>query len=348
MSYRRIVIGVDFSTASLDAVRWVATAFAPHAQLFLAHVVTHARLPSFLGSHVDQAGDPDVDEPTLYPGLAGFAGLAGAPRAEVTVRRGEPADELAALAREVDADLVCVGRSRRRRGSGRFGATTPQRVLARTTRSVLLVPAGARLGPARVLAAVSDGTESEAVLRAATTLTADWDARVDALHALDVRIATSQSPSVQRLTESWLTQRTARMCALSDRVTAIARTGEAGEAILTHAGATHSDLVVMGRRTLVGRSATLDGCVGSTTRLITWTTPCPVLVVGSEPSERASDAWEESDTAMTLHRARAENEVRFRRRRGDRNRAAQDTGYHDDDNPPAARHRGDELMLNLF
>jgi hypothetical protein len=86
MSYRRIVVGVDFSTASLDAVRWVAGSFAPHAQLFLAHVVAHPRVPSFLRSQVGSDAEPD--EPTLYPGLAGFAGLAGAGRAEVTVRRG--------------------------------------------------------------------------------------------------------------------------------------------------------------------------------------------------------------------------------------------------------------------
>src|SRR4051812_39744600 len=114
MSFQRIVIGVDFSTASLNAVRWVSTRFAPRAELFLVHVVSRPYVPEFLRSHVKDAGDPLSDGPMLYPGLSGFADLAGASRAKVAVRQGRPADELAAHAYEVGADLICVGRSGRR------------------------------------------------------------------------------------------------------------------------------------------------------------------------------------------------------------------------------------------
>jgi nucleotide-binding universal stress UspA family protein len=345
MSYRRIVIGVDFSTASLNAVRWVAASFAPRARLYLAHVVAQPRVPSFLRSHVAD-GERGVDEPMLYPGLIGFAGFAGAGRAEVSVRSGEPADQLAALAQEVNADLICVGRSQRRRGTGRFGATTPQRLLARTKRSVLLVPSAPRHEPARVLAAVSDGSEAEHVLRAVEELAGGWDAHVDVVHVLsaavpamrrreaalrsssaereeeigDGAVATengSHMPDVHRLTEAWLEHRTADLPALRSGMTAIACTGDAPEAILTHAVRAHSDLIVMGRRAVIEPSTGLECCVGSTTRLITWTTPCPVLVVGAGSAARSRHEWGAPRRSTMSLRTHAANEQGFRRRRSD-------------------------------
>lgn len=313
MGYRRIVIGVDFSTASLDAVRWVATELAPRAQLFLAHVVAQPRVPSFLRPHVADARDQDSDETTLYPGLSGFAGLAGAALADVSIRRGQPADELAAVARDVDADLVCVGRSQRRRGTGRFGATTPQRLLARTSRSVLLVPRGTRGRPRSVLAAMSDGSEAQDVLRATARLAEGWDARVDLLHALDAH----DDASLRELAEAWLARRAEEIPGLDKRTNAIGGTGDAAQAILTQAAHAHSDFIVMGRRTVVEHSEAFDACVGSTTRLITWTTPCPVLVVGAPSSDRSRLDWKVSQRATTPGRTHSRDERPFGRRRGD-------------------------------
>jgi nucleotide-binding universal stress UspA family protein len=319
MSYRRIVIGVDFSTASLNAVRWVAESFAQRARLYLTHVVAQPHVPSFLRSLVADVRDREVEEPTLYPGLSGFAGFAGARRAEVSVRSGEPADQIAALADEVDADLICVGRSRRRRGTGRFGATTPQRLLARTRRSLLLVPSAPPLQRGMILAAVSDGIDGEHVLRAAEPLAADWDAPVDVLHAVHptAPVNTAHASDLHRLTEAWLEERVEDMPALRRRMKAIGRTGEAADAILTHAMRAHSDLIVMGRKAVVESSTGLECCIGSTTRLITWTTPCPVLVVGAGSLDRSRHEWSAPRRTSTSHRTHAGSDHGFRRRRSD-------------------------------
>jgi nucleotide-binding universal stress UspA family protein len=318
MSYRRIVIGVDFSTASLNAVRWMAASFAPRAKLYLTHVVTRPRVPTFLRSLVPD-GDRDADEPTLYPGLSGFAGFAGARRAEVSVRTGEPADQLAALANEVDADLICVGRSHRRRGTGRFGATTPQRLLARTTRSLLLVPDAPSPNQGKILAAVSDGMDGEHVLRAADSLAAEWDAHVDVLHALDpsTPVTGADASDLHRLTEAWLEQRAAELPELRSRMTPVAERGDAAESILTLAGRAQSDLIVMGRRTVLEQSTRLECCVGSTTRLVTWTTPCPVLVLGAAPPEQSRHEWGATRRATALLRDHVGTQQGFRRRRSD-------------------------------
>ena len=306
MLFHRIVIGVDFSTASLNAVRWVATRFAPRATLFLAHVIPRPHVPTFLRAHAQAARSRASEEPTLYPGLSGFADLAGASRAEVTVRYGQPATELATLAREVEADLICVGRSSKRRGTARFGATTPQRLLERTNLSVLLVPGSApRARPTTLLAAVSDGAEAPAILRSAGALAHAWDARVDVLHAVDAGIlamtaaadeACSHGPTgagapaldrmphgdrIRQVTDAWLARRSAEVPLLHGRTTTIAHIGDAAEAIVGRAARSHPDLIVMGRRIESPAADRDEGCVGSATRLITWAAPCPVLVMGS-------------------------------------------------------------------
>ena len=68
MLFRRIVIGVDFSTASLHAVRWVATRFAPRATLYLAHVIPRPHVPTFLRTHAQPGGTVRARNPRCTPG----------------------------------------------------------------------------------------------------------------------------------------------------------------------------------------------------------------------------------------------------------------------------------------
>jgi len=271
----------------------------------------------------------------LFPGLSGFADLAGASRAEVVVRHGQPAIELAVLAHEVGADLICVGRSSQRRGRARFGATTPQRLLERTSLPVLLVPSVSRGHPRTLLAAVSDGIDGLDVLQTTAAYAESWDAQVELLHAVDAgmlvmraaggsRTAEGNDPGkgtrpnrrrsdvqpnderVRQLTEAWLTRHAQDVRMPEGRVRSIAHIGDAAEAIVSHATRASCDLIVMGRR--IGSLATGSDqrCVGSTTRLITWATPCPVLVLGVpgvRPERQRSTAlhqarrWDESRTA---------------------------------------------------
>lgn len=298
MSFQRIVVGVDFSTASLNAVRWVAGQFAPHARVFVVHVVAAPHTPAFLRDErapVIAAAEPEA---ALYPGLRVFADLAGAGRSDVEIRTGSPSAVLARVAKEVDADLVCVGRTRKRRGSGRFGATTPQRLLSRTNLPVLIVPDTARLVPGAVLAAVSDGADGREVLRAAGRLAAAWGVRLDTLHAIEPDVLTSLDPTIAadetHLTlraREWLARQAAEVAPLALQVRAIARHGDAGEETIAHAARNEIGLIVTERRTRDG--GVEDGAFdpGSTTRLITWASSCPVLVLGGPlPNAGGADA----------------------------------------------------------
>ena len=289
MAFQRIVVGVDFSTASLNAVRWVAGQFAPQARVFVVHVVTAPRTPAFLrGERVPRAA-PAQPEASLYPGLRVFADLAGAARSDVEIRTGSPSAELARVAMEVDADLVCVGRTRKRRGSGRFGATTPQRLLSRTNIPVLIVPDTARLLPGAVLAAVSGGTDGREVLRAAGRLAAKWGVRLDALQAIEPEVLAAVDGSIAAdeahlslRAREWLSRQAAEVAPPALQVRAIARHGDAGEETIAHAARNEIGLIVTERRTRDGAVEEGGGAFdpGSTTRMITWASSCPVLVLG--------------------------------------------------------------------
>jgi len=290
MSYQRIVVGVDFSTASLNAVRWVAGQFAPRARIFVVHVVPEMRPPGFLRGERVPAPNGTEPEPTLYPGLRAFADLAGANPSDVEMLSGSPSTEIARIAKDVKADLVCVGRTRKRRGSGRFGATTPQRLISRTNIPVLIVPDTVRLTPGAVLAAVSDGADGREVLGAAARLAAGWDVRLDALHAIEpevVRAArrsrTDTDAELCRLAEEWITGEAAQLTPPGTRVNAIARVGDAGEETIAHAARNEIGLIVAGRCNHDGDADDARFDLGSTIRLITWASACPVLVVGPPP-----------------------------------------------------------------
>jgi hypothetical protein len=73
----------------------------------------------------------------------------------------------------------------------------------------------------------------------------------------------------------------------------------------------------MGRKAVVESSTGLECCIGSTTRLITWTTPCPVLVVGAGSLDRSRHEWGAPRRTSTSHRTHASSDHGFRRRRSD-------------------------------
>lgn len=307
MSFERIVVGVDFSTASLNAVRWVAGQFAPSARVFVVHVVAEPRIPAFLREQRGAAPSRASHEQTLYPGLRVFADLAGAGRSDVEVRTGSPSEELARVAREVDADLVCVGRTRSRRGSGRFGATTPQRLLSRTRLPVLIVPDTARMLPASVLAAVSDGADSRAVLHWAGRLAASWRGRLDTLHIIEPEVlaalggsdATNES-RLCHLAERWIAGQLAELTQPGLQQRAVARVGHAGEEAIAYAVRNEIGLIVAGRRTHDDAVEESASDPGSTTRLITWASSCPVLILGPRTEASRGDARPEEGGGWLL------------------------------------------------
>lgn len=312
MQFRKIVVGVDFSDASLAAARWVADHLAPQAELLLVHVVSLPRPPIY----VNELIGPTIDQrsrlaPRLYAALSAFGELLGSERVRVGIRTGVAWSALARVANEVKADLICVGRGDKRKGSSRFGATTPQRLLAVAGVPVLVIPQGVNAKPNRILAALSARPGGECVLPVAERLASVWGAPLQAIHVIeaDVRHVLLTSPALlpasqffasassehgrrigidaldevelRELAIGWLTS---TFSAISPAVPyeGLIRIGDAGqELIATARNDSGPAVIVMGR--LGERVSALpvqaQHRCGSTTRMVLWSAPCPVLVV---------------------------------------------------------------------
>jgi nucleotide-binding universal stress UspA family protein len=297
MPFRRVVIGVDFTEASLAAARWVAMHLAPRAEIVLVHALPDPTAPPYLQRHLPLCSVVAASlAPALHGALRGLASVIGAERTRVYMTTGWPADALAHVAREVEADLVCVGRGARRRGSARFGATTAQRLLARTRVPTIVVPVGRHDTPTRIVAGVDDRPGGEQVLAVACRLAAAYEAGVDALHVIademrpPARVtdaAGDDAAALDRLraaAHAWLARTLDRASVATVRTTPIIRVGDAGDELVSQLEASTADLVVVGRGGDRTHALLPAGVfpVGSTTRLVAWASACPVLVLTLE------------------------------------------------------------------
>jgi len=258
MHFNRVVIAVDFSAASLAAARWVAMQVAPRAELALVHVVSEPAAPSFVRPFLPPFEEAAAElAPALNGALKGLAGVVGSDRTTIKLLFGTPADALATFAHEFGADLISLGRRRRRRGAARFGDTTAQRLLARTRIPVLVVPTARPTLPARVLVAVDEQPDTIVQLRAAWGMARTYEAALEVLHVLApelprlVALGLAQSDTgkarLESLTHDWLASQVRQAGEDMRRVTLHVRVGDPGEQIVKLVHATGADLVLVGR-----------------------------------------------------------------------------------------------------
>jgi nucleotide-binding universal stress UspA family protein len=332
MQFHRVVVGVDFSAASLAAARWAATQLAPHAELLLVHVLPEPEAPPLVRPYLPSILEI-VEElgPSLQGGLRGVAELVDASRTRIDMRAGVPAAGLARAAADAGADLICLGRTHSRRGSARFGATTAQRLLAATQLPLLVVPAVGAEGaerarpPARILAALDARPSGWRVVHSAWRIALACEARVDALHVLAPELpalmraqpaSATDSLSARRdgrrierramappgernlfqLTREWIECHLDAVGVPPARGRAKVRVGDPGQEIVAFAHAARADLIAIGRGgdgsdalpvpRVAAATAPSPGAhpLGSTTRLVMWAAPCPVLVLPGVPT----------------------------------------------------------------
>jgi nucleotide-binding universal stress UspA family protein len=308
--FRKIVIGVDFSDASLAGARWVVDHLAPQAELLIVHVVAVPSAPIYLREYIGPTiNQRAMSAQRLYTALRGFAGVLGSHRIRVGIRTGVPWIELARVADEVKADLICVGRGQKRQGSSRFGATTPQRLLAISRVPVLVIPHGVVAKPVRVLAALSARAGEDGIIRVAEALGTIWGSRLEAVHVVETEVQNGpRSLTSQRQQDVRATAREGgrstgidsldevALCALASEWLAstvistgdeglharVVRLGDAGqELIASMREKTGPSVIVMGRTGSTGPVTYSHAgyhC-GSTMRMVLWASPGPVFVL---------------------------------------------------------------------
>jgi nucleotide-binding universal stress UspA family protein len=183
--FPRVLLAIDFSSASLGAARWATTHVASRGEAVLMHVVPSDAEPSSLDGLSD-ADDESLRRltPAITGGLGGFAATLDVSAARSVVRVGRPAGSLAAVTTDAKASLLVLGR---RAAANRIRVGEPnviERVTRRTNASVLVVPEGTVARPSRVVAAVDDSRVASLVLRVASRLARLHEVPLTVLHVL--------------------------------------------------------------------------------------------------------------------------------------------------------------------
>jgi nucleotide-binding universal stress UspA family protein len=290
MELNRVLVGVDFSDASLAVVRWVAQHLVPAGELVLVHALDIPQLPAFLRLVLPPAEDVETElRAAAQRRMAELISSLDRPGLSSQVRAGSPAHVLADAARECGADLLVVGEHGRRRGVRGLLGTTAERLLNVAPVPVLIARELPNGPPTSVLAPLDASDIDAHVLQWARLLQERFGARVTACHAVDLmelysRVRTISAAARMKELESqvradalgWVRLRLDEAGFPEDESNAEVRMGDPRYTIPAMADAAGADLVVMGGR---GAGAVSRAVVGSVTSAILSSTSFAVLVV---------------------------------------------------------------------
>jgi len=292
MNIETIVAGVDFAGSGLASARWVARHFGP-TRVVLVNSLHLPKPPRFLAP---LWGD---EEQILVSARAGTkhrlteyaeqlereTGVA----TEVRTRLGRPAEQIAAVAESVQADLVVVGSHARQKGRwSLLGATAFQ--LLHDARVPTLIGRGALQGPPTGILAPIDETAVEAgALEWTKSIAALFEVHPTLFHVLEYPTAAhyraikapakppARAPEreFERVAHDWLSD-SVREAELPASTQLRVAAGEPAVEILAAAQRFDIDLIVMGTH---GPGAVGRTLIGSVADTVIRRASCPVLAL---------------------------------------------------------------------
>lgn len=287
--YERILVAIDFSDSSVEALRWTARHF-PGARITLFHALEELEAPAYvmraLGEELDLRLESELDVQTNLEAVAHEVGIE--PR--IVVRRGWPPRQIRQAAEDEEAGLIVLGSPRQRMWSFQETGTTATRAVDRKGAPVLVwrpVPRQADPEDRTVLAAVDLHEGSAAVAEVAARFAGHFGARLVLCHVLtrtlQAYLRHVSSPAVMEETLLQL-QNAARQEALdlvpaelreALEVRAVVTRGRPWTQILATAEAESANLVAIG----TGRSATGRALLGGVTERVLRGSNSSVLTV---------------------------------------------------------------------
>lgn len=216
---------------------------------------------------------------TLVESAKEIAGPASE-RIVAEVEHGTPYEKIVERADEEGCDLVVMGR----RGLGRLermliGSVT-RRVIAHSTRDVLVVPTGAAIAPDRILVATDGSAHGDAAVEAAMYFAASHGGALTAITVVQM------FPEFYADAPLVVDRGEAEAAAVLDRVAKSAastglrlstelRRGDPAHEVVSHAGASNAGMIFVGSRGLSGLKKLL---LGSVAEKIIGLAHCPIYV----------------------------------------------------------------------
>jgi nucleotide-binding universal stress UspA family protein len=252
---RSIVVGVDRSLGAHLAIEHAAGRLAADGRLIVAHVMTPQ--PAVATSALaDFAPHRRAIALELVDRLAGRVDV----DADTVVLDGSPAERLAALARDHDADEIVVGSRRLGRITAAIGSVS-HALLERADRPVVIVPPPGqkrrtqRPGEdGKTIMVGYDGSEAARAAVAYAARRASDAGQVVAVHAFQAVPDRLGFPSYQHVLDASQAEGRRHLAALQDEWSQEARLetslleGPPARAILNAADARESDEIVVGSR----------------------------------------------------------------------------------------------------
>jgi nucleotide-binding universal stress UspA family protein len=274
--FQRVVVGIDFSPASLAGCRWALAYVARGVEVLFSHVVPFDE-SSGDGAGVSKKSAPVETlrhmAPTLRGALGGFAATLEVASARTAVRAGRPSYWLDLLSADFDASLVVVGRRQDAKRKRIGEACVVERLARRTRRAVLVVPEGVVDAPRCIIAAIDEGRSAAEVHAAATALATACRLPLIALHVLCPASGTYDR-IVGARGRSAATPGCRSPADTGGGLTLAV--GDAAREIVTAGMLRGGGVLVVGKR---GADESPVGSLGSVARELLATSPLPVLVI---------------------------------------------------------------------
>jgi nucleotide-binding universal stress UspA family protein len=289
---RTVVVGVDFTEPSLDALSWTARNFAPEARLLAVHIVAVPEPPGFLRGRFP-AGEELVASAVAGAEVRLKAILSerGIDRAEPIVREGAPAEQLEQAAAEQGGELLVVGPHGERPGVWRLIGGTAQRIARRSKIPVVVARGLPPHAPRHVLVPLDDSALTRPVLNWGARLAREHGARLTAVHVISdslrgaIRIGASPrevqeaQDNLVKWADTWLREQVEDAGITDLRVACEVRLGDAAHEILTLAEMVEAELIVMGRS---GSGRVGEMILGSVANSVLRNGSGPIVLVGNE------------------------------------------------------------------
>ena len=293
LELERVLVGIDFSPASVEAAQWVARHLAPGAELVLAHAISIPEPPPIMRGRFPRR---DLLIETVREGagkrLKDMSLSLPADRVWLEIREGDPVDCLTQLATDFSADLVVAGTHGERAGVLEGLGSTSERLVRGCVRPLLLVAKPRETPPSHILVPVDTAETSVDALRWASALSRRFNARVTVMHVAashpiastafiaagiisGAAIGLSDRFDAGEPSDLWV-ERAVAAGVPRDRAAGEVTYGEPVGQILAAVDRLGVDLVVMGRPSTGNvRRALLGSVVGG----VLHRASCPVLVI---------------------------------------------------------------------